>query len=240
MMVLEEMIFGPPPPDFIPTPSVGFCKALGEDDVHVQVNAPASLAYPANAVVFSAKHQILLINDDPTFPVPGLPSSAKSDAKLLATILALESVKLALPRLKDMTPQQIAEFRAETKSLVKPFRVQMLELSRQLNSAIDSNMTLSEVQKEAKFLVESTVYPELEHLKEEIEDLHKPWYRRAVDLAKDVPELCTNFVTLSKGMALAKVFSRIAIALADLRDEQLDKGHKLQRAGLHYLLKVRG
>src|SRR5260370_27915174 len=109
MRVLEEMIFGSPPPRFISTPSIGFYKGLGENDVRVQFTAPASLAYPANAVVFSAKHQLLLINDDPTMPVPAIPSSPKSNAKVLATILALESVRLALPRLKEMTPEQIAE-----------------------------------------------------------------------------------------------------------------------------------
>ena len=228
MMVIEEMIFGPPPPGFIPTPSLGFCKGL-EDDVRVQINAPSSIAYPANALVFSSTHGLPLINDDPRLPVPAIPSAPKSNATALATLLTLESVRLALPRLKQLTPQQVAELRLETRDLVKPFRLKMLELSKELNAAISSDMSLAEVQKEAQFLVETTIYRDLEDLKRAMEDPGKPWYKRVVDLAKDVPELSTNFLTMPTGFALARVFARISVALAELRDEQRDKDGKLSK-----------
>jgi hypothetical protein len=49
--------------------------------------------------------------------IPVLP---KDNAKLLAAILAIESVKVALPRLKPLTPRELREFRAETAEHVKP------------------------------------------------------------------------------------------------------------------------
>ena len=70
-------------------------------------------------------------------------------------------------------------------------------------------------------------------------DPSKPWYRRAVDLAKSTPELIAGFSTMPLGLAFAKVFAKVAESLADLRDEQLEKERKLGRAGLHYLLKLR-
>ena len=77
--------------------------------------------------------EIPLINDS-ALPVPGIPTTPKDNAKLLATILAIESVKIALPRLKTLTPQELQEFRAETAGYVKPFRVAMLRLAKDLNA----------------------------------------------------------------------------------------------------------
>lgn len=241
MMALEELVFGPPPPGFIPTPSLGFCKGFhfSENVVEHQVNAPSWLAYPANALVYSTRHSIPLINDS-LLPVPGVPTSPKDNAKLLAIILAIESVRLALPKLKPMSPQMLQEFRAETVEHVKPFRMSMLRLSKELNAALTSDLPLSEVQRHAKFLVETTIYPQLSELESAINDREKPWYRWAVDLARAVPELATNFMTMPKNIAFAKFLGEIAKVLVDVRDEQLDRENKRVRSGLYFLLKLRG
>jgi hypothetical protein len=240
MMSLEELVFGPPPPGFIPTPSLGFCKDFHFSDnvIEHQVNAPSSLAYPANALVYAAKNQIPLINDS-ALPVPGIPTTPKDNAKLLATILAIESVKIALPRLKTLTPQELQEFRAETAGYVKPFRVAMLRLAKDLNAVLTSDMRSEDIQKHASFLVETNVYPQLHDLEAMLNDPGKPWYKRVVDLAKAAPELVTNFATMPSGIAFAKLLGKIANTLADVRDEQLDKEGRLVRSGIYYLLKVR-
>ena len=69
-------------------------------------------------------------------------------------------------------------------------------------------------------------------------DPGKPWFRRAVDLAKSAPELASSFVSMPTNLALAKVLAKVAEALADLRDEQRDKEQLLGRGGLHYVLKL--
>jgi hypothetical protein len=243
VMQLEELLFGPPPPNFLPAPQMGFCKGLPgkqEPDLRAQVNGPSWLSYPANALVFAGKHGLLLVNDNPTFPVPGLKNAdPKANAKLLATILAIESVHLVLPKLKALAPRDLQEFREQTSQYIKPFRLAMLRLAKDLNAAIRSEMTLSDVQKEARFIVETSVFPELKELEKVMHDPGTPWYRRAVDLAKTAPELVSSFIAMPTHLAFAKVFARIAEVLADLRDEQLDKEHKLGRGGLYYLLKVR-
>lgn len=240
MMALEELVFGPPPPGFTPTLTLGFCKGFhfSDNQIEHQVNGPSWLAYPANALVYAAKHQLPLVNDS-TLPVPGIPVTAKDNAKLLATILAIESVKLALPRLKPLSPSELQEFRAETTQYVKPFRAAMLSLAKELNAGLTSDMRLDEVQKHAQFLVETTIYPRLHDLEAVLSDPGKPWYKRAVDLARAAPELAANFATTPKGIALAKVLGALANALADVRDEQLDKEHSLVRSGIYYLLKMR-
>jgi hypothetical protein len=126
-LALEEIIFGPRPENFIPMVQGNFIKGLpGDDALEVQVNFPHWSSYCANALIYSMKNQIPLINDDPSLPVPGVPGQAKNNAKLLATILTIESVKLALPKLKALTPEQLRDFRAETAEYVKPFRLAML------------------------------------------------------------------------------------------------------------------
>jgi hypothetical protein len=240
MMALEELVFGPPPPGFIPTPSLGFCKGFhfSENVIEHQVNAPSWLAYPANALVYGTKHQIPVVNDS-DLPVPGIPGSPKDNAKTLATILAIESIKLVLPKLKPLTPRALQEFRVETAKDVKPFRMSMLRLAKELNSALTADITLQEVQKHAQFLAETTVYPQLFELDALLNNPSKPWRKRVIDVAKKTPELITNFATMPKNLAVAKVLGALVSALADVRDDQIDKDQKLARSGLYYLLRIR-
>ena len=237
---LEQMIFGPPPENFIPIQSGNFVKGLpGGDQMISQVAFPGWSQYPANALIYATKNQLPLINDNPELPVPGIPGNPKNNAKILATILTIESVKLVLPKLRPLTPEELRDFRLDTAEFVKPFRLAMLRMAKDLNAAITSEMTLQGVQKHARFLVETSVYPELVELERVVHDPGKPWYRRAVDLARSAPEIITSFSAMPKNMALAILLGRIAGVLADARDEQLDKERKLGRTGLHFLLKLK-
>ena|ERR1700694_2904904 len=68
-------------------------------------------------------------------------------------------------------------------------------------------------------------------------DLLTPW-TAARTVSHSAPELATNFATMPKGIALAKVLGAIAQVLADVRDEELDKEGRLARSGIYYLLKL--
>jgi hypothetical protein len=199
---------------------------------------PGIWTYTANAVLYCRDYGMVLVNSDPTLPVPGTPNiRPKGNAKALSLILALEAVRFALPKLKPMEPAAIADFREETAQYVKPFRLAMLKLSKELSSMLGVTDTISDAKKNAQFLVQTTVYPELEELKRVIQDPARPWYRRAVDLAKDIPELVSNFVSLPGHLAMAKAFAKIAMALSDYRDDQ-GAADKKRANGMYYLLKV--
>lgn len=237
---LEELIFGPRAEGVIPIQQGNSVKGLpGQDSILSQVSLPFWSDYCANALIYSARNQMPLIADDPRIPVPALPSSPKNDTKLLSTILTIECVKLVLPKIKPLEPQELRDFRSETAKYVKPFRLSMLKMSKELNAAISSDMQMREVQAASKSLVESTVYPELCELEKIIHDPAKPWYRRVVDVAMLSPEICTNFSSLPTGLALAKTLCKMIGTLADLRDEQLEKDKKLSRTGLHFLLDLK-
>jgi hypothetical protein len=72
-----------------------------------------------------------------------------------------------------------------------------------------------------------------------IQNPAKHWNRRAVDFAKDAPELAANFATLPTHLALTKCLPKIAGVLADVRYEQVPKNDQLARTGLYYLLKLK-
>lgn len=236
-MELEELVFGPPPPNFFPSPHIGFAKGL-PGDKESAINGPAWLSYPANALIYSVRNGLPLVNDNPSLPVPSLGGvDVRNNAKLLSTILAIECIKMALPKLKPVSPEEIMEFRQQTMEYVKPFRLALLRLSKELNAAIQSDATIEKVQKEASFLVETTVYPELEELKKVINDPAKPWYRRVVDLAKLTPELVTNFISYPTNIAVAKLLGEIASTLADFKDDA-EKKQKIMEKGYYYLLRI--
>jgi hypothetical protein len=233
----EEAIYGPPPKGFFPTYTMGFAKGLPGTE-EAGVNGPSWLAYPPNALLYAARRNLILLNDNPRLPMLGISTELRANARVLSTALALEAVTLVLPPLPDLSFPQIAELRAETRGEIKPFRRAMLKLSKDLHSALLGASTLSDVQKEARFLVETTILPELAELRETLSKPRRPWHRRAMDLAKSVPELVGNFATLPTSMATARLLARIGSALADVRDDQLAAAGIAKRGGLHFLLRI--
>ena len=68
----------------------------------------------------------------------------------------------------------------------------MLRLAKKLNSSIASGSKVEDVQREAKFLVETEVLPRMAEVEAVIDDPKKHWYRKAADVAKMVPEVVLN------------------------------------------------
>jgi hypothetical protein len=235
---IEEAIFGPPPPNFIPTFPSGFVKGLpGEKEA--SVNGPSWITYPANALIFSAKNDLLLVSDNPNLPVIGVGNASfKSNAKALATMLAIESVKLILPRVRALRPPDIEEFREQTSDIISPFRMSMLKLSKDLNTIITEDTPIEDVAREAKFIAETKILPELEELRRIIEEPASPWYKHAIDLTASAPELAGNFSQMPPSMAFARVLAKFAEALGGVRNAQVIKEKKIKQADYHYLLKI--
>ena len=97
---------------------------------------------------------------------------------------------------------------------------------------------MEEVQEYARFLMDTDVYPRLLELKELIEQPSKPWYNRAYDAVKSVPELAMACFTLPPNIALARILSEIAGVLVGVRQEQNSKAESVRRSGLYFLLKL--
>jgi hypothetical protein len=239
-MELEQAIYGPPPPGFTPTPTEWFAKGLpGDGGQRASVKAPSWIAYPANALLYANRNGYVLVNDNPNLPMPGIGGAdVKANAKQLATLMALESVNFVLPNIRPLSFAELAEFRAETKDLVQPFRQAMLRLSKELNAAIQSDASLDDVKKEARFIAETTVAPELEQLKAELARPSKPWYRWAADLVTPLPVIVGAFATMPTDIAIAIAMAKVAKFLAKIRDSQLEREGIGKRGGFHYLLRI--
>ena len=107
------------------------------------------------------------MNDNPRLPMLSVGGAdLRDNAKQLATIMALETVQLVLPNIRQLTLKERAEFCAETRDMLRPFRPAMLQLSKELNFAILSDASLADVQRAARFIVETTVAPQLEEMKD--------------------------------------------------------------------------
>jgi hypothetical protein len=92
--------------------------------------------YQARAIQYAYENRLPLVSDDGRLvpPLPRHPASTVPTARL-AQQLAVEALALFMPRFKSVTPTQVADFRGEIGSLVKPFRFEMVRLTSELQGA---------------------------------------------------------------------------------------------------------
>lgn len=241
---LEELIYGKPPKNFYPAFEGGFATGIpsGED---LSLNSPSWLTYPPNALIYSLKNNIPLINDEPSLPVPGIDlieqDGLNSNAKILSQILTVECVKLMLPNINISSFKEIDTLRKRTKEYTKPFRLCILELAEYLNEKITSEMNYEEVKKEAKFIVDTKVYPQLEELRELIKSKSRSWFGRLIfDVGQAVPEISLNFASVDPQEALGKALSKIGSVFVKSVFDIFTKRKQIISNGLYYLLRIEG
>ena len=181
----------------------------------------------------------MLVNDNPGMPVPSLGgATAKDNAKVLAAVLSIESVRIALPNLKPLVPAEIAELRYDTRDYAKPFRLAMLKLTKELNAAITAEASFADIRKHSQFIAQTTVLPELEELRAFLDQPSKSRYRRAVEFVKSLPELVTNFYQMDPLSASGQVLMKLAEILANIHEDQGEKKQVKKKSGYYYLLKI--
>lgn len=190
------------------------------------------------------KNSIPLINDNSNLPIPSIgidiDKSPKSNAKILSQILALGCVKLVLPDLKIQSFEEISTLRENTKDYVKPFRLKMLELCESLNNNITSETNMKETLKEAKFIVDTKVYPEIIKLEEYIKSKSKSWFKRLIfDFGESVPEITANFSTMTPETALIKFLTKFGAIFVKSLFNIYENNRCLIKNGLYYLLRLK-
>ena len=232
---LDEMIFGPPPQGFTPSYATGFHKGLpGSQE---SINYPGFLHYPAIALLYAAKSGLPLVNDNPSLPVPGRNGlSAKHNAKLLSSILALECVRVALPSVRPLSPAAIVELRNELRPYLAAFRVSLGKLAQQLNLHISSDSDDGDVRAAASFLVQTEVEPVLAELRDQLAKPAGRWIDRAFSVAKDLPLLAAAAASTNPGSVWAQAAATIGGLLINLKDN--DSRKQVARSGIYFLLKA--
>lgn len=161
---------------------------------------------------------------------------AKHNAKILASILAMECVNFALPAVRPLNPAEIVELRAELRPYLQPFRSSVLKLSKDLNNAIGSDDDYEEIAKAARFIVRVEVEPTLAELREQLAKPTRGWLTRTFDVVKQAPMLATTFATMPRGIFYAQVLAAVGGMVTDLNDKR--SASAAARSNMYYLLRL--
>lgn len=227
---LYDRIYGPPRENFSPSFTSGHHKGLSREQ---SIDYPGHLFYQTNALLYSGKHGIPLINDNPHLPVPALDGeAARNNTKLLTAIMAMECVKLVLPEIGGLQPKQLLEARAELAPYLRPFRLAMLQLASKVNAEIDVKSDQRDIMEAARFIIETDVYPTLVELKNELNKPSRGWIERAWDSTKKIPLIVAAYAQFDPRITVPALL----ILFGDWIRENFKK--EKPRSNLYYLLKL--
>lgn len=159
-------------------------------------------------------------------------------SKSLASLLAMKSVELVIPAMKEVEPEIILEARDRLKDQLVLFWASMLKLSTKLKSEINQDMKPNDIFFEAQEIVDTTVLPALVELKNKIYKDKKSWFYKILNPAFDGvkmfmgnPKLTTeNLVItgLTTGMNITSNFIELEYEVQKIKKE----------AGLTFLLRL--
>jgi hypothetical protein len=233
---LDEAIHGKPPDGFMPTYSTNHSKAVPGS--HFGLGYRGVLHHPAGALLRSARTGIPILNDVPGLPVPEMGSTPLYETKLLATLVAMEAVKLVLPDIAVLTPDELMEFRAENARWLRAFRISLLRYADTLNNELKGR-PVDEVAKVTQHLVKTQIAPPLLDLADAMHRPAKSWLERGAEVVKVAPEIVPAVLTMDPHSLLAQALSAGApILLADVVAKAKQQA-ELKRSGLYYLLRVK-
>lgn len=232
---LFQAIHGPHPEGWQPIFENNHSKAMpGSEEA---VLYPGDYHYMAGAVLHSGHTGIPLLNDTPSLPVPLVGEAQVDRAKHLSTMLAIECVKLALPDLPLLWPDDLMEFRAANHDALRVFRRSLLRYAGSLNGKL-ANAPHQEIEAMTKFFVATEIAPALDELKAKMSAPARPWYKRGIDAVKIAPNISPSFYTMDPasmlGAALAAYVPQFFTELTAVGE----KREALKKSGLYYLLQL--
>jgi hypothetical protein len=200
---------------------------------------PGDYHYLTGALLHSAKSGIPLLNDTPGLPVPLIFSDGQENdrAKHLATMLAIECAKLALPELPLLWPEDLMEFREQNRPELRVFRRSLLRYAGELNAKL-TTVPPEEIEVATKFLVLTEIVPALDELRAKMNAPARPWYKRAIDAVQVIPKVSPAFYTMDVktiiGAVLAGYLPQAYTELSAIGE----KREILKKSGLYYLLRL--
>jgi hypothetical protein len=233
---LHEAIHGPARPGWQSFFATGYSKALpGSDEF---LSYPGGYHYLIHAVHRSAETGFPIVSDVPGLPIPGLDEATpENNAKILATILAIEATKLALPAFPILRPEELMEFRAENAQSLRNFRRAMLIYAAELNSKIKGAKP-TEFGEITKFFVQTEIVPSLDTLREAMNAPARPWHKRIIEGAGVLAQVAPYFFTMTPEAALTKALAKVAGQFAIELVAEGDHRVSMKRSGLYYLLSL--
>lgn len=150
--------------------------------------------------------------------------------------MAIECAALLLPNINPLNTMQILEIREELKPYLSPFRMSLLKLAKDLDTAISDSATDQDVREKAALLVKTSVVPQLVELRAAIDRPNKDWYKWAFGAAKYAPSLAAAYASVPLALAAASL-TAICDALVHVADAQA-KNQDTARSGMYFLLRL--
>jgi hypothetical protein len=235
---IYDSIHGPPKPGFTPMFQTGHAKGLGDNYSGETLVYPGDYHYLAGAIIHSSRTGVPLLNDIPGLQLPGMSDVApEANAKLLASVLAVECTRVVLPPVPLLRPEDLMEFRDANAALLRGFRRSMLRYAADLNGKI-KGMDRAEFEKHTKFFIETQIIPAMDELNITMNDPARPWHKRAIDAFKIIPEVGGAFLAGGTRAALTKAITATAAQFFVEVAAKSDKEEALKRSGLTYLLRL--
>ncbi|SNS24523.1 hypothetical protein SAMN06295912_10387 [Sphingomonas laterariae] len=232
---IQEAIWGPPSPNFIPLVQSWHHKSVQGSEEHLTYRG--EYHYHAGALRAAGEAGLPLISDVPGLPIPGLESSPTKDAKTLSALIAMEAMKVVLPTIPLLRPEDLMEFREENRAHLRGFRRAMLRYAGAWRSQL-ANATPEEIAQETKFLVETEIVPALDELRQLASDPARPWHKRALDGVRIIPSVAGTCMSMGPGAALTQLLTALAPQFFTEVEAKGDKQRQLRRSDLYYLLQV--
>jgi hypothetical protein len=234
ILQIYDSIYGPRPKGWMPMISSTHVKGLPGSDESVVCRG--DLHNLANAIYESARTGLPLINDVPGLPVFSDVASPVSDSQALAGLLSVLCMKLLLPETPVLVPTDLMEFRDNSKRELRAFRRSMLAYAGELNEALNRHADEREIEKQARFFVETKIAPHLDELREIMSKRNLGWIGRS--LFKLVPTVAAGYLTGGNITAIATLLTGSATEFVTAYSSSRGAAKEAKKSGLYYLLRA--
>ena len=224
----------PPRKNFEPFFSSAHVKGLPASDEAVAY--AGDFYYHAGAITYAAQHQLPLLDDGSRLALP-FRGQYKDNAQSLAALLAVESMGLVLPDLPILTTQELVDFRMENVKELQNFRASMLRYAKTLNTQISEDPSIEELNRKARFFIQTEINPALHDLNRDLLNPNRPWYKRMTDGVRVTSSVVAGVLTGGVFGQTAAEGIRSAV-LSELEGKG-DKQEAAKRNGLYYLLRAK-
>ncbi|HEX2944446.1 MAG TPA: hypothetical protein VHT96_00635, partial [Clostridia bacterium] len=155
-----------------------------------------------------------------------------------ATLLAMKSLELIIPKFKAVNAETILEARYKLRDLLPPFWSSMIKLTTDLKARIKENIPSNDLIMEGKEIIESTVKPALIDLKQKMALERKHWFYKIIGPVNNGIKLLAGNSSLSQSNLMLTGLSLGTNMAFDVADQIRKVDLLSKETGLMFLLKL--
>lgn len=200
------------------------------------------LQITAMALHESINSNIVPLTDEYFSPIPANilgEIDTKRFSRLQASSLAIHSMNFVIPPMNKICDEDILEVREKLKNELIPFRASMLSLCPIIRNGIESNAGIVELNREAKYIAETKVYPALSELQRRLEfENSKFWKRILFKGGSILPSMVINWATKNTIAAAINTMSSLGELASDTFNSIESYDSIIKNGGMGFLLKL--